>query len=72
MSEIKTQKEIRIGDDIVIDNARFEIAEGRVVNRGEDGIFANMFDLEGGVRKIRPDQIISLRRGSNYFRVAIK
>lgn len=72
MSEIKNQKEIKIGDDIVIDNARFDVSEGRVVNRGIDEIFANMFDLEGGIRKINPSQIISLRRGSNYFKVSIK
>ncbi len=74
--EITNANEIKIGDDIVVEEEfQADLLEGKVVHNDDSGIFANLVSHSTTARslqKIKADQIISLRRGANYFKVSIK
>jgi hypothetical protein len=68
MKEITRTPQIQIGDHITLSDEK----EGRVSLKTIAGIVTDMFDGEGYTRKVKPSEIISLRRGKDYFRVSIK
>ncbi len=68
MKEITRTPQIQVGDHITLSDER----EGRVSLKTIAGIVTDMFDGEGYARKVKPSEIISLRRGKDYFRVSIK
>jgi hypothetical protein len=68
MKEITRTPQIQVGDSITLSDE----TEGRVSLKTIAGIITDMFDAEGYTRKVKPSEIISLRRGKDYFRVSIK
>jgi hypothetical protein len=68
MKEITRTPQIQVGDHITLSDEK----EGRVSLKTIAGIVTDMFDGEGYARKVKPSEIISLRRGKDYFRVSIK
>jgi ribosomal 50S subunit-recycling heat shock protein len=74
MNEITQASDLKIGDEIVVDfPPNYE--QGRILTKESDCVVANMSSSQyatAEVRKVKPDQIISLRRGKDYFKVSIK
>jgi len=68
MKEITTTPQIQIGDHITLEDEK----EGIVSLKTIAGIITEMFDGEGYTRKVKPNEIISLKRGKDYFKVCIK
>lgn len=68
MKEITQTPQIQVGDHITLSDEK----EGRVLLKTIAGIVTDMFDGYGYTRKVKPSEIISLRRGKDYFRVSIK
>lgn len=68
MREITQKSEIMVGDSILLDNEQ----EGEVLYKTIYGFLANIHEGEGFQRKVKPNEIISLRRGKDYFKVSIK
>ena len=68
MNTITRTPEINIGDDITLNDDR----EGRVLSKTIAGIITSIFEGEGYIRKVKPTEIIALRRGINFFKVSIK
>jgi hypothetical protein len=68
MKEIARTPQIQIGDHITLADEK----EGRVLLKTIAGIIADMFDGEGYTRKVKPNEIVSLKRGKDYFKVFIK
>lgn len=68
MNTITRTPEINIGDDITLNDEK----EGRVLSKTIAGIVTNIFEGEGYIRKVKPTEIIALRRGKDYFQVSIK
>lgn len=68
MKEITTTPHIHIGDHVTLKDEK----EGKVSLKTISGIFIEMFDGEGYTLKVKPSEIISLKRGKDYFKVSIK
>ena len=68
MNEITRTPQIEIGDYITLSDEK----EGKVLLKTIAGIVTDMFDGHGYTRKVKPNEIISLRRGKDYFKVSIK
>lgn len=68
MNTITRTPEINIGDDITLNDEK----EGRVLSKTVAGIITSIFEGEGYIRKVKPTEIIALRRGMNFFKVSIK
>jgi hypothetical protein len=68
MNTITRTPQINIGDDITLDDEK----EGRVISKTIAGIITNIFEGEGYIRKVKPTEIIALRRGRDFFKVSIK
>jgi hypothetical protein len=74
MNEITEVKDLKVGDEIVVDVPP-NYDEGKILNTQDGEILANMVSpywASTGVRRIQPDHIISLKRGKDYFKVSIK
>lgn len=68
MREITEKSEIMVGDSILLDNEQ----EGKILHKTIYGFLAEIHDGEGFQRKVKPNEIISLRRGKDFFKVSIK
>jgi hypothetical protein len=68
MKEITRTPQIQVGDHITLSDEK----EGKVRLKTVSCIITDIFDAEGYTRKVKPSEIISLRRGKDYFRVSIK
>lgn len=75
MKEITEAKELKVGDEIIVENHSPLLDEGKIINTQDGEIYANMVSTywaSTGVRRIQADDIISLKRGKDYFKVSIK
>ena len=75
MKEITEAKELKVGDEIVVENYSPLLDEGKIINTQDGEIYATMtssYWASTGVRRIQADEIISLKRGKDYFKVSIK
>jgi hypothetical protein len=68
MENITRTPQIKIGDHILLSDEK----EGKVCLKTIAGIMTEMFDGEGYIRKVKPNEIVSLHRGQDYFKVSIK
>jgi hypothetical protein len=75
MDTITKIRDLKVGDQITVETPNPLLDEGKILNTENGEIYADMVSTywaDTGVRRIRPDQIISLRRGQNYFKVSIQ
>lgn len=68
MKEITEKSEIMVGDSILLDSEQ----EGEILYKTIYGFLAHIHDGDGYQKKVKPNEIISLRRGKDYFKVCIK
>lgn len=68
MREITQKSEIMVGDSILLDNEQ----EGKILYKTIYGFLAEIHDGESYQIKVKPSEIISLRRGKDFFKVSIK
>ena len=68
MKTITRTPQISIGDHIFLEDEK----EGKVILKTIAGIVTSMFDGEGYIRKVKPKEIVFLRRGSNFFKVVMR
>jgi hypothetical protein len=68
MREITEKSEIMVGDSILLDSEQ----EGQILHKTIYGFLVEVHDGEGYQIKVKPNEIISLRRGKDFFKVSIK
>jgi hypothetical protein len=55
-----------------MNDPKYGEVEGKIMYNAENGILAETYNTDVWISRVEPKQIISLRRGKDYFKVKIK